>query len=137
MRTNIFVNLPVKDLEKTKKFFSGLGYKYNLQFTNQDAACMVIDDNIFAMLVVEPFFKKLAKRDVADVSHAVESVTCISAESKSDVDRWVKKALSMGATENIVPEMQQGDYMYGRSINDLDGHIWEIMWMDPKIIQKN
>jgi predicted lactoylglutathione lyase len=135
MKTNIFINLPVKDLEKSKKFFGTLGYQFNPQFTNDKAACMVIEENIYAMLVTEPFFKQLTKRDVVDNSKGVETATCLSMESRAKVDEWVSKALAAGATENIVPEMSVGETMYGKSINDLDGHIWEGMWMDPKMVQ--
>ncbi|MDD5050714.1 MAG: VOC family protein [Candidatus Pacebacteria bacterium] len=136
MKTNIFVNLPVKDLNHSIEFFTGLGYTFNKQFTDQNATCMIVDENIFVMLVVHDFFKKLAKRGVVDNSSDVECAICISAESKEKVDEWVNKAISMGGKENIVPEMNVGDSMYGRSVNDLDGHIWEVMWMDPKMIQK-
>ncbi len=135
MKTSIFVNLPVKNVEKSMNFFKELGYEFNKQFTDEKAACMVIDENIYAMLVREDFFKILAKRDVADNSKAVECATCLSAESRQKVNEWADKAVSLGATENIVPEMNQEEAMYGRSINDLDGHIWEILWMDPKSIQ--
>ena len=135
MKTNIYVNLPVKDLEKTKKFFEGLGYKFNPQFTDDKAACLIICDDIFAMLVMEDFFKKLARRDVADNTRAVESAICITMDSKEKVDQWADKAISLGATENEVPEMKMEGFMYGRSLNDLDGHIWEVLWMDPNKIQ--
>ena len=136
MKTNIFVNLTTKDLERAKGFFTGLGFSINPQFTDDKAACVVIDENIYAMIVTEPFFEKLAKRKAADNTSAVECAVCLSCESREKVDEFVQKALSMGATENIVPEMSVGDSMYGKSINDLDGHIWEFMWIDPKIIQK-
>jgi predicted lactoylglutathione lyase len=136
MKTNIFVNLPVKDLEKTKQFFSGLGYTFNPQFTDQNAACMIIDENIYVMLVVNDFFKKLTKHDVVDNSHGVESTTALSMPNKEAVDAWATKALSLGATENTVPEMNIEDFMYGRSMNDLDGHIWEVFWMNPAKVQK-
>jgi len=134
MKTNIFVNLPVRDLERSKKFFGGLGYQFNPQFTDDKGACMVIDENIYVMLVTEPFFKQLTKRDVADNSKGVECTTCLSVERREEVDEWAQKALAAGATENVVPEMSAGDTMYGRSVNDLDGHIWEVVWMDPKMI---
>ncbi len=135
--TNIFVNLPVKDLVKTKEFFSSLGYSFNPQFSNETGACMVIEENIFAMLLTEEFFTRFTKKQIADAHASTECINCLSMPSREKVDEWATKALSMGATENVVPEMQQGESMYGRSINDLDGHIWEIMWMDPSIIQKN
>jgi predicted lactoylglutathione lyase len=135
MKTNIFVNLTTKDLERAKNFFTGLGFTINPQFTDENAACIVISDNIFAMIVVEDFFKRFTKKEIVNDHVATETATCLSAESKEKVDEFVTKALSMGATENIVPDMQANESMYGRSINDLDGHIWEIMWMDPKTIK--
>ena len=133
---NIFVNLPVKDLDRSKNFFMELGFSFNPQFTDQNAACMVMGEGIYSMLVTEEFFKRFTRKEIADAHNTTECANCISAESREQVDALTAKALSLGATENIVPDMQQGEYMYGRSWNDLDGHIWEIMWMDPKIIQK-
>ena len=137
MKTNIFVNVAVKDLEKSKAFWSALGYSFNPQFTNETGACMMIDENIFSMLVTEEFFKKLTKRELADSRKAVSTATCITLETKEKVDEWANKALSLGATENNVPEMKVEDFMYGRSLNDLDGHIWEVMWMNSAAIQKS
>jgi len=137
MKTNIFINLPVKDLEKTKGFFTGLGYTFNQQFTDQNAACMIIDENIYVMLLLEEFFKRFTTKNVVDAHTGAECTTALSLESKEKVDEWANKALALGATENAVPDMGQGDTMYSRSLNDLDGHIWEVFWMDPKVIQKN
>jgi uncharacterized protein len=135
MKTNIFVNLSTKDLERAKAFYVGLGFTINPQFTDSNAACIVISENIYAMILTEEFLKRFTQKEIIDAHKGTESITCLSAENKEKVDEFVNKALAMGATENNVPDMQQGDVMYGRSINDLDGHIWEIMWMDPKIIQ--
>ena len=135
MKTNIFVNISTKNLDRAKEFFIGLGFTINPQFTNQDAACVVISDNIFVMVLTENFFKRFTKKEIADAHKNTEAITSLSAENKEKVDEFVTKALAMGATENIVPEMQQNPIMYGRSINDLDGHIWEIFWMDPKAIK--
>lgn len=135
MKTSIFVNLGTKDLEKSKEFFKGLGFSINPQFTDENAACVVISENIFAMILTEEFFKKFTNKEIIDAHKCTEIATCLSLESKAKVDEFANKAVKMGATENIVPEMQQGDYMYGRSINDLDGHIWEVMWMDPTTIK--
>lgn len=137
MATNIFVNLPVKDLQRSIDFFTALGYTFNLQFTDQNATCMIISENIYCMLLTEPFFSRFMKKEVIDAHKSVECTVCLSMESKEAVNAWADKALSLGATENEVPDMNQGDTMFGRSINDLDGHIWEIMWMDPNVIQKN
>ena len=136
MKTNIFVNLGTKDLEKAKSFFTGLGFTINPQFTDKSAACIVISENIFAMILTEEFFEKFTKKGIINAHKSTECTIGLSAESKEKVDDFVNKAISMGATENIVPEMQQENSMYGRSINDLDGHIWEIFWMGPKMIKK-
>lgn len=136
MKTNIFVNLTTKNLERAKSFFTGLGFTINPQFTDSNAACIVISENIFSMIVTEDFFTRFTKKNIVDAHAGTECAVCLTASSKEEVDAYAEKALAMGATENIVPDMQQGDGMYGRSINDLDGHIWEFMWMDPKIIQK-
>ena len=137
MRTNIFVNLPVKDLDRSKSFFADLGYKFNQQFTDKNAACMVIDDNIYAMLLTEDFFQKLSTKKVLDAHKGAECATCLTVDDRNKVNAWANKAITLGATENKVPDMQIGEIMYSRSINDLDGHIWEILWMDPKAIQKS
>jgi len=136
MPTKIFVNLVVKDLEKSKNFFTALGYSFNKQFTNNKAGCLVISEDIYAMLVTEPFFKTLTKTTASwKKETGTECTMALGLDSKQAVDEWAKKALAAGATENIVPEMQAGDTMYGRAFNDPDGHIWEVFWMDPKTVQ--
>ncbi len=134
--TKIFVNLTVKDLDRSKDFFTSLGYSFNPQFTNEKAACLVISDDIYAMLVTDPFFKTLTKTTMSwNRASGNECTVAISMDSKEKVDEWGSKALERGATENMVPEMQQESFMYGRSFNDLDGHIWEVFWMDPSAVQ--
>lgn len=136
MRTNIFVNLGTKNLEKAEEFFTGLGFTINPAYTDKNAICVVIDENIFAMIIEESFFRKFTKKEIIDARKLSEAAICLTCASEVDVDEMTEKALELGATENIVPEMQAGDSMYGRSFNDLDGHIWEIMWMAPKEEQK-
>lgn len=135
MKTSIFVNLGTKDLEKSKKFFTDLGFSINPQFTDNNAACVVISDNIFTMILTEEFFRQFTSKDIIDAHKGTETTTCLSLESKAKVDEFANKALELGATENIVPDMGQGEAMYSRSINDLDGHIWEFLWMDPSTIK--
>lgn len=132
MDKNIFVNLPTKDLEKAKEFFAGLGFGIDERFTDENAACVVISDNIYAMIINEEFFANFTDKEIVDAHEATESITSLSAESKEEVDEMVDMAVKLGATENKVSEMQQGESMYGRSFNDLDGHIWEIIWMDEE-----
>lgn len=132
MGTKLFVNFPVKDLDKSKEFFSKLGFAFNAQFTDQNAACMVIGEDNYAMLLVEQFFKTFTKKEIADAKKSTEVLTALSAESKEKVDEMMSKALDAGAKEARDP--QDLGFMYGRSFEDLDGHIWEIFWMDPKAI---
>lgn len=132
MGTKIFVNLPVKDLDKSKEFFSKLGFAFNAQFTNKNAACMVISEDNYAMLLVESFFKTFIKKEIVNAKKSTEVLVALSSESKESVDKMLRNALAAGAKEANEP--QDHGFMYGRSFEDLDGHIWEIFWMDPKTI---
>ena len=134
MTTKIFVNLPVEDLEKSKAFFAKLGYRFNLQFTDETAACMVITDDIYAMLLTKAKFKEFTKKAIADATQTTEVLTCLSVDSKAKVDEMLDAALEAGATE-ARDHMDYG-FMYGRSFNDLHGHIWEIIWMNPPTLQQ-
>jgi uncharacterized protein len=128
MTTKIFVNLPVKDLTKTMDFFSHLGFSYNKQFTDEKAACMVISDDSYVMLLTEKFFQTFTRKKVIDATKNTEVLVSLSAESKEKVNQMMDIALSMGATEAGDP--QDMGFMFGRSFNDPNGHIWEIIWMD-------
>jgi predicted lactoylglutathione lyase len=130
MVTQIFVNLPVKDLDRSKAFFAKLGYSFNPKFTDATAACMVISENIYAMLLTESKFKEFTTKPIANAKETTEVLVCLSLESKAKVNDMVGAALSAGALE-ARPAMDHG-FMFGRSFHDLDGHIWEIIWMDPK-----
>ncbi|MGH9910447.1 MAG: VOC family protein [Nitrososphaerales archaeon] len=134
MGTKIFVNLPVKDLNKSKEFFTKLGFTFNPQFTDQNAACMVISEDSYAMLLVEPFFKTFTKKEIANAKESTEVLVALSVESREKVDEMLSRALAAGAKEAREP--QDHGFMYGRSLEDLDGHIWEIFWMDPKTINQ-
>jgi predicted lactoylglutathione lyase len=134
MATKIFVNLPVKNLDQTKAFFTQLGYTFNLQFTDENAACMVISEDIYVMLLTEPFFKRFTKKDVVDATKSTEAIICLSADSRAAVDALVQKAIAAGGT--TPNELQDHGYMYGHGFQDLDGHLWEVMWMDPAAIQQ-
>lgn len=133
MNTEIFVNLPVKNLPKTKDFFSQLGYSFNAQFTNDDAACMVVSDKIFVMLLTEPFFKGFTKKEIADAHKTTEMLLCLSCESRAHVDELVQKALAAGGKAPIAP--QDHGFMYAHGFEDLDGHQWELCYMDPSYVQ--
>jgi uncharacterized protein len=134
METKIFVNLPVKDLEESKKFFTKLGFSFNQQFTDETAACMVIADDIYSMLLTHEKFKEFTKKGIADASKSTEVLVTLTAESREKVNELVDKAIAAGGTEARDPH----DYgtMFGRSFNDLDGHIWEVFWMDPAMIKQ-
>lgn len=129
MAIQIFVNLPVKDLNKSVDFFTKLGYTFNLQFTKEQATCMIISDTIFAMLLVEPFFKTFSTKEIADSAKVVESILCLSADSREEVDAILGKAVEAGA-KTSKDKVDYG-WMYSCSFEDLDGHQWEYAWMDP------
>ena len=128
MATQIFVNLPVKDLNKSIEFFTSLGYSFNPQFTNEQGASLVISDNIFFMLLTEPFFKSFIKKEIADATKVAETINCISADSREEVDEIVRKAVAAGAT--VPNDKQDYGWMYGHGFQDLDGHLWEFAYMD-------
>ncbi|MCD6062107.1 MAG: hypothetical protein K0R82_18 [Flavipsychrobacter sp.] len=132
MATKIFVNLPVKDLNKSMDFFSKLGYSFNPQFTNEQGVCMVISEDIFAMLLTEPFFQTFTKKSVCDATKATEAIICLSADSKDEVDNLVQKAIAAGGS--IYAEPQDHGFMYQHSFADPDGHQWELAWMDPSFV---
>ena len=126
----IFVNLAVSDLKRSMEFFQQLGFDFNPQFTDENAACMVVSDEAFVMLLVEPFFKKFTKREIANTATHTEALLALSCESREAVNEIVNKAVAAGGSHAIDP-MDHG-FMYGWSFYDPDGHHWEVMWMDPK-----
>jgi len=130
--TNIFVNLPVKDLDRAKAFFSKLGFGFNPQFTDQNAACLVISEDIYAMLLKEDFFKQFTAKPIADAQKSTEAIISLSSESRQKVDELADKAIAAGGASTR-PADDMG-WMYTRSFQDLDGHQWEVMWMDPSRI---
>lgn len=128
MATQIFVNLPVKDLEKSKAFFSALGFEFNKQFTDEKAACLIIGENIYAMLLMEDFFRSFIKKDIADASKFAEVINAFSVDSKEKVNELAEKASAAGAVEYNEP--QDYGWMYSRAFQDLDGHLWEVVYSD-------
>jgi predicted lactoylglutathione lyase len=129
MATKIFVNLPVKDLDKSKKFFTNIGFSINPQFTDEKAACVVISEHIFAMILKEDFFKTfIPNTQISDATKTTEVLVALSADSKEKVDEMADKALAAGASKLREPE--DHGFMYSRSFQDPDGHIWEVLWMD-------
>jgi uncharacterized protein len=126
----IYVNLPVKDLEASKRFFAELGFEFNPEFTDADAGCMVIDDNIFAMLLTEGRFRDFINGEIADATTTTEVLTALSAESKEGIDEMVARAIAAGG-KPWKPTMDEGP-MYGGSFQDPDGHVWELIYMEQQ-----
>jgi uncharacterized protein len=134
MINNLFVNLPVKDLEKSKAFFSQMGLSFNAQFTDENAACLVLGPNFYAMLLVEKFYSTFTKKQIANTATTSEVINALMVEKRSEVDDLADKAFKAGASKYRDPEDM--GFMYTRSFQDLDGHLWEIGWMDPAHIKK-
>jgi len=124
----IFVNLPVRDLAASKTFFSALDFEFNAEFSDDKAACMVVDTNIFVMLLVEERFRDFINGDLVDAHSATEVMTGLSAGSRAQVDDLLAKAIAAGG-KPWQPVVDDGP-MYGGSFQDLDGHVWELMHMD-------
>jgi len=133
MPTLIFVNLPVSDLERSKSFYTALGFEINPQFTDENAACIVISDTIFVMLLVKPFFSNFTSKQLADTSTTAAAINALSADSREEVDALADKAIAAGGAQSNDP--QDMDFMYSRSFEDPDGNLWEIVWMDPASIE--
>lgn len=132
MATQIFVNLPVKDLDRSVAFFTKLGYTFNPQFTDEKGTCMIISDTIYVMLLTVPFFQTFTKKEITDAHKAIECSIALSADSKDDVNEMVDKAVAAGAT--IPNPAADYGFMYQHSFEDPDGHHWEFVWMDPNSI---
>ncbi|MGO3328661.1 VOC family protein [Gordonia sp. (in: high G+C Gram-positive bacteria)] len=129
MHKMIFVNLPVVDLDRSRDFFESMGYSFNDNFCDGNALALVLGDAIVAMLLQRDTYQTFVpQKVVVDPLTSSGSIVCLSAESREDVDRLVDKAMAAGAT---VGDTEEHGFMYGRSFFDLDGHAWEIMWMDP------
>ncbi len=125
----IFVNLPVQDLPRSMDFFRALGYTFNMQFTDENAACLVLGDDIFVMLLVKPFFKGFITNEVADAKQVAEAIISLSVDSRDAVDALADKALAAGGSPSKEPNDM--GFMYSRSFLDPDGHHWEAFYMDP------
>jgi predicted lactoylglutathione lyase len=133
MSRKIFVNLSVRDLTKSMEFFTALGFTFNAQFTDDKAACMIISEEAYVMLLSEPFFRGFTKKEPCDTTRATEAMLALSCDSKAEVDQLVRKAIDAGGS-HAMDSMDHG-FMYGWSFYDLDGHHWEVMWMDPAAVQ--
>jgi len=127
MHSQIFVNLPVKDLKRAVDFYAKLGYSFNPQFTDENATCMIVGENLFVMLLVEKFFSTFTSKAIADTSRATEVLTCVSCHIRAQVDELVSKARAAGG--KVPRQPQDHGFMYGHGYEDLDGHTWELVYM--------
>jgi uncharacterized protein len=128
MATKIFINLPVKNLDNSISFFTKLGFSFNPQFTDDKAGCIVISDNIFAMLLTEAYFQTFTKKHVYDAKTSTEVLITLNIDSKEELQQLVQKAKESGAV--IDSEPQDHGWMYQHGFADLDGHQWELAYMD-------
>lgn len=133
----LFVNLSVKNLDRAVKFYTQLGYSFNAKFTDENATCMIVGENLFVMLLVEPFFQTFTKKTIIDASKQIEATVAVSLPSRAEVDALVDKAVAAGASAQ---EPKDYGFMYQRAYDDLDGHTWEVFYMDadadPSAIQQ-
>jgi predicted lactoylglutathione lyase len=134
MATKIFVNLPVKNLDRSVDFFTKLGFSFNAQFTDETATCMVVSEDIFVMLLTEAKFKEFTPNAICDATKSTEVLVCLSSESREEVDKMIRKAVAAGGTTYSEP--QDHGFMYGHSFQDLDGHIWETVFMEPNAVNQ-
>ena len=125
----------MKDLNKAVEFFTKLGFKFNPQFTDKNATCMIINDDIFVMLLVEEFFKTFTKKEICNTSKNIEAIIALSAESRKNVDEMINKAIEAGGNEPRKP--QDHGWMYDRAFEDIDGHLWEIIYMNGSGLKSN
>ena len=128
MSTKIYVNLPVKDLERSKEFFGRLGFEFDPKFTDRNATCMIVGENNFVMLLTEEFFGKFTKKELSDTARATEVILALSAESREKVDEMFDRAIAAGGAAGVEPVDENS--MYNRSFEDPDGHLWEIFFME-------
>jgi predicted lactoylglutathione lyase len=131
---NVFVNLPVKNLKRSMDFFTHLGYSFNAQFTDENAACLVIGENIYAMLITHPVFQTFTPKAICDATKSTEVLVALSCASREEVGEIVRKAVAAGGT--LYNEPQDHGFMLQHGFQDLDGHIWEYLYMDPSHVQQ-
>lgn len=136
MSKMIFINLPVTDLERSKKFYEAIGARNEPKFTNDAAAMMVLSDAIHVMLLKHDFYSTFTSKPIADANRSSQVLLCLSADSVDEVDATIEKASGAGGTADPGPKQDMGGMMYGRSFEDQDGHHWEIMWMDSKAAEQ-
>jgi predicted lactoylglutathione lyase len=131
----LFPNLPVKDLDRSVAFFTGLGFEFDPRFTDDTATAMIVNEQAVVMLLTEGKFKEFTTKELVDSTRQTESIIALSADSREDVDAFADKALATGGAPAKEP-LDMG-FMYGRSFNDPDGHHWEIFWMDPAALERS
>ncbi|GAA2435686.1 VOC family protein [Streptomyces macrosporus] len=134
MSKKLFVNLPVKDLKRSTDFFTALGFSFDPRFTDDKAGCLVIGDDIYAMLLTEPFFRTFTPKGVVDASSGTEAILALGVDSREEVDELADKALASGGSPANEPADQ--GFMYSRSFQDPDGHLWEVFYMDMAAAQE-
>ena len=131
----IYVNLPVKNLEKSKEFFSKLGFGFEQKFTNDKGVCMIVGEDNYVMLLAEEFFKTFTGKEISDASKATEVIVALEVENREKVDELFDKAIEAGAIKNVEP--MQEKFMHQQNFQDLDGHIWEVFYMDESAMSQN
>ena len=129
MPKQLFLNLPVKDLNRTVDFFTALGFTFNPDFTDENATCMIVNENAYVMLLLEAYFKTFTAKDVSSTQGSAEAIIAYSVDSREEVDEVVRTALANGGSVSQDP--QDYGFMYNHSFQDPDGHLWEVFWMDP------
>ena len=132
MSRKLFVNLPVKQLDRSVQFFTALGFSFNAHFTDETATCMIVSESSFVMLLTEEKFRQFTPKQLCDTTQATEVLVCLSAESRAEVDQLVAKAVAAGGS--LYKEPIDFGFMYGHSFQDPDGHQWEVMFMEPAAI---
>lgn len=125
---DIFINIAVTDLGKSMEFFQTLGFEFNMQFSNENGVCLILGNNIYVMLLTAPFFQQFTNREICNPRTHTEMLLCIPADNREWVDSLVNAAIVAGGKDLSRP--QEYDFMYSRSFEDLDGHIWEVVWMN-------
>lgn len=130
MTKNLFVNLPIKNLKNTVEFFTKLGFEFNPKFTDESSTCMIVNESIFVMLLEEDKFKTFTTKEICDSTNKTEVLLSLQVEKREEVDLLVKKALEAGGTKHM-PQQDHG-FMYVHSFQDINGHIWEVFYMEDQ-----
>ena len=130
----IFVNLPVADVKRSTAFYEAIGATKNPQFSDDSTSCMVISDTIFVMILTHEKFRQFSPKAIPNAHETAQVLLALSADSREAVDDMVAKAGAQGVKLDPCPQQDYG-FMYGRSFEDPDGHIWEVMWMDPAAVE--